>query len=198
MAMIRCKECGAEISSSASQCPRCGKKRTSGCSMAVLVVLGIFVSIGILSIAINYCSLKFGTNQRTDKVISETESEPLTPIPYTIIRDIKRSSGGSIKTIVIDPTYANVSDMEKLGETLKYDHKDTRFSEINVFDDKKTAEFLTPEQMNKYAMNLNDHSGDKYYKHFIGQYVVNRNTSFHVFQIYLNGFLNDLTKEIKY
>lgn len=39
MAMTKCKECGAEISTKADACPQCGAKRkkTSGCAIVVLI-----------------------------------------------------------------------------------------------------------------------------------------------------------------
>jgi len=50
MAMIKCKECGAEISSKADACPKCGAKqvRTSGCAMVLLAVLGFFAFVMIV------------------------------------------------------------------------------------------------------------------------------------------------------
>lgn len=45
MAMTKCKECGAEISTKADACPQCGAKRkkSSGCAVVVLIVLVVFV-----------------------------------------------------------------------------------------------------------------------------------------------------------
>lgn len=44
MAMTKCKECGAEISTKAEACPQCGAKRkkSSGCAVVVLIVLVVF------------------------------------------------------------------------------------------------------------------------------------------------------------
>lgn len=42
MAMTKCKECGAQISTTAESCPHCGakqKKKTSGCALIFLAVL---------------------------------------------------------------------------------------------------------------------------------------------------------------
>ena len=42
MSLIRCQECGAQISSSASSCPNCGKKMTpSGCVVFLFIILAI-------------------------------------------------------------------------------------------------------------------------------------------------------------
>lgn len=57
MALIKCKECGKEISTQAASCPHCGavrfvpktKAKTSGCTWLVLVVLGVPVLIAIFA-----------------------------------------------------------------------------------------------------------------------------------------------------
>jgi hypothetical protein len=50
MGMIKCKECGAEISTKADACPKCGAKqvRTSGCAKIVLVAIGLFVFLVVV------------------------------------------------------------------------------------------------------------------------------------------------------
>ena len=49
MAMIHCKECGAEISKSAKVCPQCGKnqKKTSVAGI-ILGVLLVIIGIGLV------------------------------------------------------------------------------------------------------------------------------------------------------
>lgn len=55
MALIKCKECGKEISSNAPTCPHCGTvrfaqpKKTSGCAIAAAVLVGVPVLIGIFA-----------------------------------------------------------------------------------------------------------------------------------------------------
>jgi hypothetical protein len=57
MALIKCKECGKEVSSSAKACPNCGHappKRTSGCAWVVaafFLVVVIMVIVGNRDIA---------------------------------------------------------------------------------------------------------------------------------------------------
>ena len=46
MALIRCKECGTEISSSAKNCPNCGKKIKHTGLIIFLVLLVIILGIG--------------------------------------------------------------------------------------------------------------------------------------------------------
>ncbi len=51
MALIRCKECGTEVSSKAENCPKCGAKVANrmGCGTAIGVVLLAFFVIRIIS-----------------------------------------------------------------------------------------------------------------------------------------------------
>lgn len=50
MALIKCKECGQQMSSGAKACPHCGKRRTSraakGC-LWIVIVFGVAVGFGI-------------------------------------------------------------------------------------------------------------------------------------------------------
>ena len=50
MAMMKCTECGANISTSAKSCPQCGKARKTqiGCGKTTLIVLGIIVMFGVI------------------------------------------------------------------------------------------------------------------------------------------------------
>lgn len=41
MALIKCKECGGEMSSSASRCPKCGKTRSTYTGIVVAVIVGV-------------------------------------------------------------------------------------------------------------------------------------------------------------
>ncbi|MBI3096371.1 MAG: zinc ribbon domain-containing protein [Rhodocyclales bacterium] len=51
MSLIKCKECGKEISNKADVCPHCGAKpyKASGCFVVVLAALAIFGTIGVMS-----------------------------------------------------------------------------------------------------------------------------------------------------
>lgn len=48
MALIKCKECEAEISSSARECPHCGKKRESKLGVFVLLAIILIIIIGVI------------------------------------------------------------------------------------------------------------------------------------------------------
>jgi hypothetical protein len=45
MALIKCKECGGEMSSSASKCPKCGKSRNTVAGIVVAIIIGIVAFI---------------------------------------------------------------------------------------------------------------------------------------------------------
>jgi RNA polymerase subunit RPABC4/transcription elongation factor Spt4 len=57
MALKKCKECGAEISSSATACPKCGAPSTGktlqdiGCSLILIPIFIIILVLVILFIA---------------------------------------------------------------------------------------------------------------------------------------------------
>lgn len=91
MAIIKCRECGAQISSSASQCPRCGIKRKDAVSSVakffILVFLIIPMGIAIFSTAV--------TGRRPEPV-----AQPKTPEELAADRkaqlEIKRAMNGAI------------------------------------------------------------------------------------------------------
>jgi len=57
VALVKCSECGSDVSDLAKSCPKCGapvaveapKKRASGCTVAILVGVGIFILALIFS-----------------------------------------------------------------------------------------------------------------------------------------------------
>jgi len=54
MALIKCKECGKEVSSEARKCPHCGKKlKTSRIGKGILYVFVIIIGLGILGTIIS-------------------------------------------------------------------------------------------------------------------------------------------------
>jgi RNA polymerase subunit RPABC4/transcription elongation factor Spt4 len=45
MALIKCKECGGAMSSSASKCPKCGKSRSTVTGIVIAIIIGIVAFI---------------------------------------------------------------------------------------------------------------------------------------------------------
>ena len=76
MAMTTCKECKAQISTTAESCPRCGAKpkKTSGCAVIVAAFLGLFV----LSAIVRGCS---GDTTPTTATSATPADQPATPEP---------------------------------------------------------------------------------------------------------------------
>ncbi len=58
MALIKCPECGTEVSENATSCPKCGNplKKTaqgmSGCSLFFLIVAAIIVAVILISVGL--------------------------------------------------------------------------------------------------------------------------------------------------
>jgi RNA polymerase subunit RPABC4/transcription elongation factor Spt4 len=81
MAMTKCKECKADISTTADACPSCGAKqvRTSGCAKVVLWFIGIIVVLA----AIGQCSSPSSTSQSSSTASSprKVEERQTTPPP---------------------------------------------------------------------------------------------------------------------
>lgn len=80
MAMIKCKECGAQISTKAEACPQCGAKpkKTSGCA---IVVLG-FILLLVFGAIVGQCSAPSTSTTATSASSTSVSSEPATP-PHT-------------------------------------------------------------------------------------------------------------------
>ena len=66
MALIKCYECGKEISDTADKCPHCGAPKPNavgnavgialGCISAIPNLIGVAVSIGIIILLVKSCT----------------------------------------------------------------------------------------------------------------------------------------------
>ena len=81
MSMIKCPECGNEVSSEAKSCPNCGKPMTKknkhlGCLIGILVVIIIGIIIGLYnrSVSENYKDTTKSSSPayNQDQIISKT------------------------------------------------------------------------------------------------------------------------------
>ena len=55
MALIKCKECGSEVSSKADACPKCGVKikKKTGCGTMLVALLLAFLAFGVITSALS-------------------------------------------------------------------------------------------------------------------------------------------------
>lgn len=69
MALVKCKECGKEVSSEAEACPHCGAKIASNSSMGCGSIVGIVLLVGVLA-------LVFGGSNSSNTSGSGSTSSP--------------------------------------------------------------------------------------------------------------------------
>ena len=91
MAMKKCKECGAEISSSAKTCPHCGKKQKYTGLVIFIAIIVIFFGI-IVANSIND-TLHSPQNQNNTKVTLEKFNQIQTGMTYQQVVDIIGEEG---------------------------------------------------------------------------------------------------------
>jgi DNA-directed RNA polymerase subunit RPC12/RpoP len=58
MALVKCKECGQEVSTSAGTCPHCGKKRTTTRTKVIAAGIVLLATLGIIGNALDEGSRK--------------------------------------------------------------------------------------------------------------------------------------------
>ena len=77
MALVKCKECGKEISSTVKVCPSCGyKKKPSKLTYFIVIVIGFIVGYMYLSNKHDYSSISERTQekQQIKSIFNELES----------------------------------------------------------------------------------------------------------------------------
>lgn len=187
MALIKCKECGAEVSSEAKSCPKCGAKvKTKGMGFGAFLLL-IFI-IGI------FASL-FTTEQKPTGTSSTSAPQPPPDpgqIAYEVVEQRTIPNGGYIRAIVIDPKHRNEADMKKLAERLKRDTRLDRNAFVRIYDDKSAAARGNAAILDRLSKEELKH----YDSHMIGSYNRNANTGYHSLTIMLEG-VSGPAKEIK-
>jgi hypothetical protein len=190
MALIKCKECGAQISSSASSCPQCGKKKPSaGCGILLLILIAIIV----VPIGVKYFVNSSVSRNNTNSVIAKSPVLE-TRVDYEVVDSWSIANGGIGKVIVIKPALVDEIGMTALGETLKYDCMNNKNSFVYVFDNKQAAlsrKSVLNETANKFTQKLYD-------DHFVGSYTKNGNTGLHSFDIFFDGCMGNNNKKITY
>lgn len=131
MAMTKCRECGAEISSKATACPKCGNPmaksaRKRGCG--TLFVYGIVGTIALMAL-MPFIGSDDGSS------VTPTESKPKAPPASTAIDKSPEKQAGRLKLI---------TELQSRGIVAKYECRD-RAADVWVkpafdalsFDDKQ-------------------------------------------------------------
>jgi len=127
MALVKCKECGSEISTKAHACPRCGAKivRTSGCAKLLAVIFGFFVLLLIIGGTLPHSSPSTSPTTPT----AATTPGGLSPADRETIR-IEDEQRGGAETIV--------AAEEAVRRRLK-DPDSAQFRDVQYGDSKKTG-----------------------------------------------------------
>ena len=112
MALKKCKECDAEISSSAKTCPQCGKKQKSTGAIILGIIL-VIIGIGMLG--------SDTTTTTTDNTLSNTTTSTsvVTKENYDKIKEGMTKE--EVKAILGEPTSVSESETPGVG-TMELNH----------------------------------------------------------------------------
>lgn len=108
MALINCKECGAQISTSASKCPKCGKKLKHTGLIILIMILAVFIGIGagIIHQEIkNPGTIITNTQDQKQKVTLEKFNQIQTGMTYDEVVSIIGEEG----TLSTESSYGNAN-----------------------------------------------------------------------------------------
>lgn len=116
MALVKCKECGTEISNTVTTCPKCGfvSKKPQGClQQGVKVIFGGFMCLIILGMAMSMCSKRpnaDGTpvSASGSKSGSGAEANPDAHTSYKV--------GDTIKTAKFEITVTKMELRDSVGK----------------------------------------------------------------------------------
>ena len=124
MALKYCKECGAEVSSSAKRCPKCGKNRTHPVLRTFLIAIFIMGMIGaVVSPSDETNTTETGSNVTTSVVSKEN---------YDKIE--KGMTEEQVKDILGEPISTSESETPGVGiMVLKHYQEPLTFKAIDVY-----------------------------------------------------------------
>lgn len=122
MALIKCRECGAKISTKAVACPQCGAKpvRTSGCAWLVLILFGLLVIPPMIS-GLNGTQRESETFAASTPAPATTIPKASTPTPVKQRGDageIIAAAKNTIRARLKDPDSAQFKDVQ-FGDSTK-------------------------------------------------------------------------------
>jgi hypothetical protein len=73
-------------------------------------------------------------------VVGCDEAEPpARTIPYDVVDEWTLPDGGAGRSILIHSSLRNVTDLRALGDQLRWDHRNERNVQVEVFDDRRAA-----------------------------------------------------------
>ncbi len=121
MALIKCKECGNEISSKATSCPKCGApvkaKKSLGCGCGSLLLLLLILFIG-LSIAMS--NMHNGVSDQTQDTF-RPQPAPSIPLKAVQVTNAAKTYTRDDSAIVSNNSASNVGDVHEItGPEGKY------------------------------------------------------------------------------
>jgi hypothetical protein len=140
MALVKCKECGSEISNKASACPRCGAKirRTSGCAWLVLILFGLLIIPPMFS------GFNAANSSPEVRTASPTAQKPSATPNSNAIR--VSTTPQPVKSTITDPV--ETLSPSKEPENWSYKHSDYEMSKGRIHwaftDSTNTVNFRFP------------------------------------------------------
>ena len=121
MALIKCKECGKEISSNATACPNCGYKHINNqekASFGILVICFLVPIVGIILFAINISSKpKYAKQCIISSIISPIIVIVITAICFFFAK--YTNNGGGLSGIVATKTHDDTTIQEEITTNKK-------------------------------------------------------------------------------
>lgn len=90
MALIKCRECGKEISTEAKACPHCGAKPPYRPSLAFVLIAGLLIVFGIKA-SLESRTPPQAPPKTAEQIAVEEAADNRTRMAYVLIRKVKES-----------------------------------------------------------------------------------------------------------
>lgn len=174
MALVKCRECGKEISNTAKTCPHCGAKisRGIGCVSVVLFSVGIIIVILYIIMAVA------GKDGNNDGVMGGSESESNVSIlsriraegnniKFEVLRCWDIPNNGYGMEILVDEK-ANKEDILRLAGDIRSNYIDKTILSVSIFDSREAC---------RNRLNENYPEGE-YFKHYLVELGRNQNSGY--------------------
>ena len=174
MALLKCKECGKEISDTAKTCPHCGAKLSKGvgCLGIALTIIGILFCLSLLLIVIGQINQN---NNRSAKLVeSESNISALSAIKanksniqFEVLRQWDIPNNGFGMEILVDEK-ANKAEVVHLAEAIRSQYLSKYLLTVSIFDAREA-----------WVNRLNEsYPEEKYFKHYLVELIRNQNSGY--------------------